>query len=136
MSKWVSWTYKLNGMTYGFIFLFENILTLLSCVHIKNYEPFFNWILGELFFFVYFTLPIPTWSSKDGLDTSNHQVFILLGNCKITYGVNRWYGMNLSRTMSLVHTLIWQLINWHFESRFLPWSTPNCLIPIQPSNEH
>ncbi len=90
---------------------------------------------GRTTFFVYFTLLIPTWSLKDELDAPNHQVFILLGNYKITCGMNSWYGMNLRKTMSLVHTLIWQLINWHLESKFLPWSTPNCLISIQPNDE-
>jgi hypothetical protein len=72
------------------------------------------------FFLVYFTLLIPTWSLKYELNAPNHQVIILFDNCKITYGVNSWYGMNLKRTMSLAHTMIWQLINWHLESKFLP----------------
>jgi hypothetical protein len=33
-------SHKLNTMTYGFIFLFQNILNLLSYVHIKNYSIF------------------------------------------------------------------------------------------------
>jgi hypothetical protein len=33
-------SHKLNVGPYGFIFLLQNILSLLSCVHIKNYSIF------------------------------------------------------------------------------------------------
>jgi hypothetical protein len=33
-------SHKLNVGPYGFIFLFQNILNLLSCVHIKNCSIF------------------------------------------------------------------------------------------------
>jgi len=49
-------SHKLNVGPYGFILLLQNILNILSCVHIKNI-PFLNWTLGILLFFVYFTLP-------------------------------------------------------------------------------
>jgi len=35
-----STSYKLNVGSYGFILKFQNILNLLSCVHIKNYFVF------------------------------------------------------------------------------------------------
>jgi len=53
-----STSHKLNVGPYGFIFLLQNILNLLSYVHIKEIL-FFYWTLGELLFFVYFTLLIP-----------------------------------------------------------------------------
>ncbi len=49
---------KLNVMTHVFIFLLQNILSLLSCVHIQNYFIFeldFGWTI----FLVFFTLLAP-----------------------------------------------------------------------------
>jgi len=39
------------------------------------------------------------------------KVVVFLGNCKITYGLNNWSGLNWGRTMSLVHIQISHLIN-------------------------
>jgi len=44
-----STSYKLDVVTYVFIFLLQNILNLFFCVHIKK-KSFLNWILGRLFF--------------------------------------------------------------------------------------
>jgi len=54
-------SHKLNVRPYGFKFLLQNILNLLSCVHIKT--------LGKLLFL--FTLPCqhPISSQKNNVDT-------------------------------------------------------------------
>jgi hypothetical protein len=39
------------------------------------------------------------------------KVVVFLGNCKVTYGLNNWSGLNWGKTMSLVHIQISHLIN-------------------------
>ncbi len=48
-------SHKLNVMTYVFIFLLQNILNILSCVHIQN-DFIFKLDFGWTIFWVYFTL--------------------------------------------------------------------------------
>jgi hypothetical protein len=51
-------SHKLNAMTYGFIFLFQNYF---EYIFLYPYQDFFHFLIGFWadYFFVYFTLPTP-----------------------------------------------------------------------------
>jgi hypothetical protein len=107
-------SHKVNVKPYGFIFLFQNILNILFCVHIKIVS-FSNWTLGKVFFCLFYLAN--TLAPHSQMISMHHTIPKVLV-CNLFWSCSRKKSMMPMHCYSLIIRMIinfdkFQSISWN-----------------------